>query len=582
MRSTAFIDLPMTRSDNRPVPRQLKIVSAGLLLLLASAFDIPVEGQAPKAVSKMMYVLPNYLGHNSRSDAQFAADISDLRQRLGEGRFVRVGFSMFIFSSMDDPNVNVNDHDAVRAALKSTIDQMDFILKRARASQIPVNFSVLTATRERYDPLQLAMERADRRNTSWYMDGGMANGWMTYSRYARKFRTLLEAYVREIGAAVANRMVKYPSTLVTASGDGESELSYARSPIIDPAYSEATAQLADYSPFAIAEFRDWLRNGGMYAPGQPYAGQGYDQAARYQGDASPAADTNGDGHTVNGDFGTSFTTWNLKHFDWSLNDPIDGDPNTIPSFVYEGAGFNPLPAQNPTAFDAPRVRAPGNGWWETWDLFRQVMVWHYNVDFARWMTTTVDPETNRTVPVVRWFSHQLPADYLFGGSPSNPNYRLITSASPHWVGDISPYGGLGITSFNINAGSGRFFYTGRNVIPEIAARGVRWAILEWNPSVPTANSLDVYEQEMAVIERYRPTLVVPWAWSYAPYPVQNTPFEIALRDMISHLKDAPAPGTRTFQPFFGPVFLEPGEQVIGPRPINPMPGPADGRRIQER
>ncbi len=577
----AFIDLAVTRGDNRSVPRQLKIVSVGLLLLLASAFDIPVEGQAPKSVSKMMYVLPNYLGHASRSAAQFAADVSDLRQRLGEGRFVRVGFSMFIFVSMDDPKVDVNDRNAIRAALKSTFDQMDFILGRARASQIPVNFSILTALRERYDPVQLDAERADRRNTSWYMDGEMANGWMTYSRYARKFRTVYEAYVREIGAAVANRMAKYPSTLVSSSGDGESEMSFARSPIVDPTYTEATTQLCDYSPFAIAEFRDWLRNGGLYAPGQPYAGQGYDQAARYQGDASPAEDTNGDGHTLNGDFGTSFTSWNLKHFDWSLNDPVEGDPNAIPSFVYEGAGFNPLPAQNPAGFDAPRTRVPGNLWWDTWDFFRQVMVWHYNVEFARWITTTVDSETGRTLPAAKWFSHQLPGDYLFGSSPSKPNFRLVTSASPYWTGDISPYGGLGITSFNISIGGGRFFYTGRNVIPQIAARGVRWAILEWNPSIPAVNSLDVYEQEMAAIEQYRPTVIVPWAWGDPFYQVQNTPFEIALRDMISHLKDAPASGTRTFQPAFGPVFLQPGEQVIGLRPINPTPGP-ERLRIYER
>jgi len=550
----------MTRGDNRPVPRQLKIASLGLLLLLASAvFEAPVEGQAPKAVSKMMYVLPNYLGHSGRSDAQFAADVSDLRQRLGEGRFVRVGFSMFIIVSMDDWNVNLTDHAAIRAALASTIAQMDFIIKRARASGIPVNFSIQTAVRDRYDPVQTDAERADRRNTSWYADGQMANGWMTYSRYARKFRNVFEAYARELGSVLANRMARYPSTVISSSGDGESEMSYTRSLIVDPTYTEATSQLCDYSPFAIAEFRDWLRNGGLYAQGQPFAGQGYDQAARYQGDAAPGTDTNGDGHTLNGDFGTSFTSWNLKHFDWSLNDPLEGDPNSIPSFVYEGASFNPLPSQNPAGFDAPRTRTPGNRWWDTWDFFRAIMVWHYNVDFARWMTTTADTDTKRTVPSSKWFSHQLPGDYLFGSSPSNPNFRLITSASPYWVGDISPYGGLGITSFNINAGGGHYFHTTRNVVPQISARGVRWAILEWNPSVPVSNSLDVYEQEMAVIEQYKPTVVVPWAWgSTQPASrVENTPFEIALRDMIARVKDGPTSGS--FGPSFAPMFLPPGE-----------------------
>lgn len=550
------------------MPRQLKIAALALLLLLVagSPDSARVEGQSPKAISKMMYVLPNYLGHAGRTDAQFATDVADLRQRLGEGRFVRVGFSMFIFVSMDNWNASITDRAAIRAALASTITQIDFILNRAQANNIPVNLSILSAIRERYDPVQTDAERADRRNTSWYADNRMANGWMTYSRYARKFRNVFEAYVRELGTVLANRMARYPGTLVSSSGDGEIEMSYERSPIVNPAYTEATTQLCDYSPFAIAEFRDWLRSGGLYAAGQPYAGQGYDQAARYQGDATPATDTNGDGHTLNGDFGTSFTSWNLRHFDWNLTDSLEGDPNAIPSFVYEGASFNPLPSQNPTGFDAPRTRTPGNRWWDTWDFFRQVMVWHYNIDFARWVTTTVDTDTKMTVPVAKWFSHQLPADYLFGSSPSNPNFRLVTSASPYWVGDISPYGGLGITSFNVNIGGGRYAFTARNVVPEIAARGVRWAILEWNPSVPVSNSLDVYEQEMALIERYRPTLVIPWAWGDPNYPVQNTPFEIALRDMIGRIKNGPTSGS--FAPSFAPMFLRPGEE-LGPRPLGP-------------
>ena len=65
-------------------------------------------------------------------------------------------------------------------------------------------------------------------------------------------------------------------------------------------------------------------------------------------------------------------------------------------------------------------------------------------------------DTGQTVPTDRWFSHQIPADYLFGFSPANPNPRLITSASPHWTADITPYGGLGITSFNVNLGGGNF------------------------------------------------------------------------------------------------------------------------------
>lgn len=84
------------------------------------------------------------------------------------------------------------------------------------------------------------------------------------------------------------------------------------------------------------------------------------------------------------------------------------DPNAIPSSQYEQPGFNPLPAQIPGGFDAPRTRAPGQAWWETWNFFRAVMIWRYNIDFARYITTTMDPETRVTVPTGRWFSHQIP------------------------------------------------------------------------------------------------------------------------------------------------------------------------------
>ena len=68
---------------------------------------------------------------------------------------------------------------------------------------------------------------------------------------------------------------------------------------------------------------------------------------------------------------------------------------------------------------------------------------------------------------------------------------------------------------------------------------MRWGILEWNPSLPVSNSLDVYQQEMALIERYRPGVVVPWAWGDPFYQVQNSPFETTLRDLIARMKDGP-------------------------------------------
>jgi len=552
----------MARGTNRTTTT-LSMVAAVLMLM-------PGLAQAPKPESKITYVLPYYPLYSSVSDAEFAADVVDMRQRLGEGPYVRVGFNRYIFGSMDRWDVNPADRAAIRANSSSTIAQIDQVVDRARLNGIPVSVSMLTAIRERYDPFQTGAEREDRRNTQWYSNGDMAPGWITLSRYARKMQGRYEAYVREAGATLANRMARYPSTLVAASGDGEVELSFDRSPQFSTNYTLETMQLTDYSPFAIAEFRDWLRNAGLYAPGQPYAGQGYVNAARYQGDSSPSVDTNGDGRTLNGDFGTAFTSWQLRHFDWSLSDGTDVDPGAIPGFVYDRPDFVAMPGTDARRFDAPRTRQPGQAWWVVWDRFRQEMVWHYNLDFARWITTTADPETGQTVPRDRWYSHQVPADYLFGFSPDNPDTRYLTSASPHWSADISPYGGLGITAFNVNVGGGNFARTLATVMPHIAQRNVRWAILEWNPSLPVSNTLDVYEQEMALIERHRPALVVPWAWGDPFYQVQNSPFETALRAMIARMKDGPVRSTPAV-PTSGTLMRPPtsGDRLRTPFP--PLP-----------
>jgi hypothetical protein len=510
--------------------------AAALLLVAAALYATPLD--PPKPVSKVLYVLPNYLRYQSVSDAALAVEVAELRRRLGEGPYAKVGFTAYIFVSMENWNVDTNDRGAIRAALADTISQVDRAIARARANNIPICLSFLTAIRERYDPVQRDAERTDRRNMQWYMDNGMAGGWVTYSRYARRSRRVFEAYVREIGRIVADRMRQFPATFVAATGDGEIELSYDRSPIVNPAYTTTSAQLADYSPFAIAEFRDWLRRGGLYGAGQPLTGEAYEHAGRYAGDASPAVDTGGDGHTLNGDFGTTFTSWDLRYFNWSLDDGIEVDSHAIPSFVYEARGWQSTPDEGSGRFDPPRVRQPESAWWAVWDLFRQIMVWHYNRDFARWITTSAANSGALVLPS-RWFSEQIPADYLFGGTPENPNYRLVTSASPHWTADISPYGGMGLTSFNIYAGGEQYIRTAQNLVPKVASRNVRWSLVEWHPSVPISEHLAIYDEDMRLMEQYQPTLLIPIYWGDPYYQIQNTGFEFALRDYIRRVKDGP-------------------------------------------
>ena len=132
------------------------------------------------------------------------------------------------------------------------------------------------------------------------------------------------------------------------------------------------------------------------------------------------------------------------------------------------------------------------------------MVWRYNRDIARWMTTTPDDQ-GHLIPTDRWFSYQIPADYLFGGTPANPNERLVASGSPWWTANIMPYGGLGFTSFGVRFGTNTYLRTlpgfagaiktcaGGSAPPTCldvpgGLAGASWGIFEWNPVVPLSSA----------------------------------------------------------------------------------------------
>ena len=517
------------------------LATSAVLLLLWS----PAHAQSgpPPPEQDIMYVLPHWFGFLTESDQRVAEEVGKLRARIGEGRYVRVGFSFYLPISMTQWNVDPTDHQAVRLALTDTIATLDTAIARARAAGIPIGIGVFTALRSEVDPSQTASQAEDRRNMQWYSDNVLATGWWTYSRYARKQSLVQEAYVREMGRVLANRIALYPDTVVALSGDGEIELSYDRAPGIG-APGSGDPVLADFSPFAVAEFRDWLRHAGLYAPAEAFAGEGYDLGARYRGDASPAEDTNGDGHTLNGDVGTSFTTWNLRYFDWSLTDAVGTDPNAIPAATYEAPGWNPMPGGADNGFDAPRVRTPTDPWVKVWRLFREQMIWRHNQRFAKWMTS-VDEGTSATVPPARWYSYQIPADYLFGTTPDNPSVRLETSASPWWTADVAPYGSLGITSFTLVFPGGIVAPTLAGVAPRIAERHKRWGLLEWHPCLRFDSSVpddaNVCRAEMNLIAQQRPSVLEPFAWGLPSWPVEDTAFETTLRELVDRVKDGYSP-----------------------------------------
>ena len=519
-----------------PLIRVAAAAAAALFVVAGSASSPRAQG-IPAVDRRITYIMPQWLRFLSGDVADVVHEAALLRAKIGEGPRVKVGFTTYIRVSMSP--VDPTDAAAVQAALAGTFAQMDAAIERAQrvTPPIPICLSFITAIREGKDALQLAAQAEDRRNMQWHQDHSLADGWTTYSRYARRQEAIQEAYVRELGKALASRMALHPDILVAASGDGEIELSSNQA-------ARVPMGLADYSTFAVAEFRDWLRGRGLYAPGQAFAGEAYANSARYANDASLAL--------LNGDFGLSGTareisTWDLKFFDWSLSDPIESDPHAMPQAQFPADAFDPVP-DHPGGFDPPRLHQRGDAWSDLWDLFRATMVWRHNREFAKWINES-------GVPADRWFTDQIPADYLFGGTPENPNGRLDSSASPIFTADVSPYGSLGITSFNVNFESvnGTFARTLAGAAPAIAARRVRWGVFEWNPSVgPSANPA-IYTQEMALVEQYRPSVLAPFLWNAAAegpgdiqgYLIEGTNFETALRDLVTRLNNVPLTLSRT-------------------------------------
>jgi hypothetical protein len=461
--------------------RFLRSVLLVALLAPAALWAQSAPVLAPPAYGNSVYLFvdtPLLFG----SDAGFQPEADLILAALHGGPYARVGSSSFLL--IDLPWAA----DLTNPVLSSpTPAFLSAALSRAQARGLAVHIGAVAGVSRAvtvYEPAR----REDRRNAQWYMDGSLQKSsidgineiWMTPSRYARKLRRHLETKVRAFARVLIAMRQQFPDTMVSASGDGEMELNYGG---LDESAMFDSQMIADYSPFAIAEFRDWIRHTGLYGTGQPYGGQGFSGGgAQYQGAGGLS--------NLNAAYGTAFASWNLLYFDWDVTaDPVDGDTKAIPDTTYQGAGWTPLPSSGPDfvagGFDAPRrANSPSSAFWALWKQFRQTLIGNYQKDFATWVTTTADTGGNR-FGTDRWYSHQVPADYLnetFPGCPV-PNVRLMTSASPLTTANTAPAGSLGVTAFDVFGSDGIYHRTSRYLLPALKAMNLpNWGFVEWNPS----------------------------------------------------------------------------------------------------
>jgi hypothetical protein len=401
-------------------------------------------------------------------------------------------------------------------------------------------------------PIYREAKEEDIRNCQWYQDNKLASDTQiaepkmmdqvvfgTLSRYARKLRRNLEAKSCAALDFLKTKIDEYPGIVAAVSGWGEAELNFNR---INHSQSYQD-HFCDFSPFAVLEFRDWIQHAGMYddADGR-YAGQGYAEGGnKYQGSSGL--------QQFNQDFGTAFSSWDLKYFHWSLDDDYDIDPadniNHDPGRIdysdYVHGGMMPQSGSHFTAggFDPPREMKPDDDFWELWNFFRETMVHNYVKDMAKWAAAA-------GIPAERWYSHQIPADYLFGTNPESPNKnaRYYTSASPLWSADIEPYGSVGATIYDIKFPQ-YFARTTQHALDAVEKMSGRWAIMEYDAEtyppgldVPQSSENKILEQFMEVYN-HRPHLINFFRWqdNNREHRIKGMNKETALKNFIQRIRD---------------------------------------------
>jgi hypothetical protein len=509
------------------------------------------------------------------------AEITYIKSQFGNGMYANLGFSSFVGVDMDW-YVDISE---ASSGIQEFKDGLDKRIALAKTYNVGIHLT-LTYGISRSVNFYKAAKEEDIRNCQWYNDNNISslaqqtgtssvnestgsefpildlnhaadfsysqpmasdstiNNYVftTFSRYARKVRSHLEAKVSALFDYLEQQQRANPGVLIIVSAPGESELNYRRL----NSNPHLQNYFCDYSPFAVLEFRDWIKHEGLYADGERYAGEGYENGgSRYQGASGLSK--------FNADFGTAFTSWDLKYYNWSLSDPVDTDytdtinpdPKIIPVSQYIYNGMKPVSGSNYKSggFDPPRVMKDigTNDFYDLWHTFRELLVYHYVKDM-------VDTAKTSGFPVDQYFTHQIPGDYLFGTRPSDLPYlnaRYYSSASPLWTADVYPDIGLGVTLYDINFGT-RFARTTRYGIGAANAMSDNWAALEYNPEVipetvsTTLSSVQTLYNEMVRLYNGDPHVISFFVWlgrNHNIYDFKGNNRETAAKKFFDAIKD---------------------------------------------
>jgi hypothetical protein len=496
-----------------------------------------------------------------------AAEAAYIKNRFSFGLYAWPSFSITTLTPTIPWRSALDRADENLAGFKADVNRLVAAAK-ARGFRLHL---VLTSGLARGRAVYKDAKLEDVRNCQWYNDNTIATAdqlakpagieqlvFGTLSRYARKVRAHLEAKARAAMAFLAEVMAAEPDTLIAASGWGEAEMNFNR---IENTLS-VQPNFCDYSPFAVLEFRDWIQHAGEYDDASGlYRKEGWAQGGEKYRSAEGLA-------LFNAEFGAAFTSWNLRYYDWSLENDYDADytdennndPGRIPIASYSAGQMMPGAGGNftPGGFDPPRTMKPGEKYWDLWNLFRETMVAHFVRDAAKWASES-------GIPVDRWFSHQIPGDYLFGTNPATPekNARYYTSASPLWTAEIAPYGRPGATIYD-NRFPNWFARTSTHILPAVAALSKNWAVMEYDPegyppgaSGAESSVADILAQYLRVYE-HGVYLINFWRWwdETKEHRIKGMNKEKALIEFVAKIRDKGRMknlGTVFVPPAVGPI-----------------------------
>jgi hypothetical protein len=353
-------------------------------------------------------------------------------------------------------------------------------------------------------------------------------------------------------------------------------------------------QLGDYSPYAITEFRDWLRHTGIYddTDGQ-YAGEGAPETivgslvngrSPFYDDPSPA-DANGSGESFNAHFGTGFSSWALRCWD------LDAFPAPITdtNFVVNPSGGDGFTAGG---FDAPRVRDADDIFWQawSWDTFDQGSAYTYPdgnpeqpaFGFRQHLVRNFgrdlfDLMVEEGLPADHIFLHQIPGEFISAG-------RQRSGATPIWTGYLEKNGMLGLTRFSTVPDVSKML----QYVNLTGKRNRGWGFFEWHPKPASSTTRDtaayiedsynVTFKELGRLVPNRMRVVTPGWWDFSgagfnwdTFPTYQSGMVEAIKAFSAQYPDVPfwhqGPDVPDYIPpavetFFALAGADASEQVV--------------------